>query len=88
MKKVYSKPEIMFESFTMSTNIAAGCEEIFGLYARGTCGIPGSAPELIIFNTDAADSNCKADAEAYPGEPMYDGLCYHVPTASENLFNS
>lgn len=88
MKKAYSKPEIMFESFTMSTSIAAGCEEIFGLYARGVCGIPGSAPGMTIFNRDAAGNNCTADADAIPGDPMYDGLCYHVPTASENLFNS
>ena len=26
MKKLYSKPEIIFESFTLSTNIAANCE--------------------------------------------------------------
>ncbi len=25
MKKIYSKPEIMFDSFTLTTNIAAGC---------------------------------------------------------------
>ena len=26
MRKAYSKPQIMFEDFTLSTNIAAGCE--------------------------------------------------------------
>lgn len=81
MKKTYSKPEIMFESFTMSTNIAAGCEKIFGLYARGSCGIPTSTPGVIIFNSgDCTD----------PGgdEATYNGLCYHVPTEGDNLFNS
>ncbi len=85
MKKTYSKPEIEFESFTMSTNIAAGCENIFGLYARGTCGIPTSAPGMTIFNTAASGSDCSVSGG--DGEE-YGGLCYHVPIAGENLFNS
>ena len=84
MKKTYSKPEIMFESFTMSTNIAAGCENTFGLYSRGVCGFPGDAPNMNIFNKNAG-GDCTVDGG---DADEYDGLCYHVPLESDNLFNS
>lgn len=82
MKKRYSKPEIMFESFTTSTNIAAGCENIFGLYSRGVCGIPTNVPGMTIFNEG---SGCTVQGN---DESVHNGLCYHVPTAGDNLFNS
>jgi hypothetical protein len=84
MKKSYSKPQIMFESFTMSTNIAAGCENIFGLYSRGVCGFPGDAPNSNIFNTKAG-GDCRVEGN---GASEYDDLCYHNPLETDNLFNS
>ena len=84
MKKTYSKPEIMFESFTMSTNIAAGCEKTFGLYSRGACGIPTNTPGVTIFNS-TLNGDCTADGG---DSATYNGLCYHVPIESDNLFNS
>ena len=84
MKKAYSKPQIMFESFTMSTNIAAGCEKTFGLYSRGECGFEDDTNE-IIFAQGTAGSVCTLKGG---DESTYNGLCYHVPTESNNLFNS
>jgi hypothetical protein len=84
MKKEYKKPEIMFESFALSTNIAA-------------CGFPATfAPNLgnaceayqlrngdIVFVTEF--SGC-VSVQAQNGD--YNGVCYHVPTISLNLLNS
>lgn len=86
MKKTYTKPEIMFESFSFSTSIAGSCEVIFSGSARGTCGIPdANGLGMMIFNVDAAGTNC-----VVPGttEEKYDGLCYHIPLEGNNLFNS
>lgn len=84
MKK-YTKPQIVFESFTTSTNIAGNCEVIFDLQGRDTCGFPGSLAGYVVFNTGADGTNC-----TYPGQTdtQYNGLCYHVPDPTRNLFNS
>lgn len=85
MKKLYSKPEIMFESFTLSTNIAGDCERIVGNPQKGTCGIPGSAPGMNIFalGMDGPDG-CLVINET----DIHDGFCYDVPNNGPNLFNS
>ena len=85
MKK-YTKPQIAFESFVASTNIAGNCEVIFDLQGQDTCGFPGSVAGVVIFNTGAGNtSNC-----TYPGQndTEYNGLCYHVPDPTRNLFAS
>lgn len=85
MKKTYQKPEIMFEDFSLSTNIAGDCE---GPHvhnpAKGSCGIPGSNG-TILFSSSISD--CNFDWMAFFGDD-YNGLCYHVPTETSNLFNS
>lgn len=85
MKKMYSKPEIMFESFAMSTNIASGCEVKTKNPVEGTlCGYKpddrwtGDA----IFET-AGVLGC----DSTPPTGM-DAICYHVPDESYNLFSS
>ena len=81
MKKVYSKPQIMFESFTLSTNIAAGCEFKTNTPSARQCGYGEDIFGVSIFVDGITD--CKAK---YPDG--YNGLCYHVPTETTNLFNS
>lgn len=81
MKKAYSKPMITFESFTLSTNIAAGCERIVGNPSKGTCGIMGSDGETLF------SGFCDVDWMSKYGDD-YDGFCYHVPFDNNNLFNS
>lgn len=82
MKKIYKKPEIMFEDFTLSTNIAAGCEVKVGNPSEGICGITTSDPNTTFFNTGIA--NCTYQ----PSDGLYDGACYHAPYDTKNLFNS
>lgn len=86
MKKTYVKPEIMFESFTLSTNIARDCEgEPVNNATKGTCGIPGSGGDFLF--TDGV-SGCTIDWKGLTGVDDYNGLCYHNPTDNNNLFNS
>lgn len=84
MKKTYSKPEIMFEDFTLNVNIAGDCEQTFGLQSVDTCGIPDIDGENHIFAVSIG-SNCVI--QGGDGE-LYNGFCYHIPTESNNLFNS
>ena len=81
MKKLYSKPEIMFESFSVSTNIAGGCGIPTHTPSEGNCAYEASG--VMIF-TDAV-SQCAVKA---PGDAAYNGLCYHVPIDTGSLFNS
>lgn len=82
MKKIYEKPVIMFEDFTLSANIAAGCEVKAGSPSEGTCGIPTSDPDTTYFSAGIANCN------SYTPDGMYDGACYHTPFETNNLFNS
>lgn len=85
MKKTYSKPEILFESFTMNISIASSCTEPFGSPGRGTCAIPGNFPGWDLFNTTIEGSACQVDGDE---NEKYNGLCYHVPTADAKYFAS
>ena len=81
MKKHYEAPEILFEDFSLSTSIAAGCDKIINpvLYE---CGVnyPGVG---VIFVTGASGCVEKVD-DGFTN----DGYCYHVPEESRNMFNS
>lgn len=91
MKKTYTKPEICFESFLMSTNIAGDCDKPFVNNAsKGTCGIIGSVPgkdNLFIQSVTGAEG---CQMYEHPDDGIWDlnGFCYHVPTEGKNLFNS
>ena len=87
MKKVYTAPQILFESFTMSTNIAAGCDSIVGNPSKGSCAVLGSAGEKFFSGTmvDICDFNVEEFGQA---PDMWDGFCYHVPNENSDLFNS
>ena len=86
MKKLYTKPQIVFESFIMSTSIAGNCEAPFVNATKGICAVTGSGG-LAIF--DGSVNACNATPEEMGGiADHWDGLCYHVPTEAANLFNS
>ncbi len=72
MKKTYSKPVIVFESFQLATSIAGGC-------ALGT-EPPVDVGGFKVF----ADTGC----DAMPEDGKDYNICYHVPTADSNVFSS
>ncbi|MBQ7300157.1 MAG: hypothetical protein IJW77_09980 [Clostridia bacterium] len=82
MKKAYVKPQIVFEDFSLNTNIAGDCERIVNNPSEGSCGMPGSMPGLTLFINVETGCNFELNSEEH------DGICYHVPVAGSNLFNS
>ncbi len=83
MKKAYSAPDILFESFTLSTHIAGDCEPPYVNATEGACGVPGTGG-VMLFTVGLGD--CTS-----PGPDTYetnDGFCYHNPSDDKNLFNS
>lgn len=79
MKKYYEAPEILFEDFTMSTSIAANCNVIVNNPSENLCGYP--TRNGVVFTQDIA--GC-----VYKQPDNYDGVCYHTPTDTTDLFNS
>lgn len=82
MKKTYTKPDIMFDSFSLCSSIAAGCARPIGNQSQGNC------PLMVSGNPHFLSSVTVCWTVIEDGSPQYDGICYHVPTDSTNLFNS
>ena len=82
MKKVYSKPDIYYEDFSLSTNIAAGCEFKTDLQSQGSCGARWG--NGIIFASQ--ENGCNRIIE--DNSASHDFLCYHNPNQTFNVFNS
>ena len=82
MKKVYSAPDILFDSFALNENIAnvnTNCtRNNDGMYS-GTCGLEWNGQR--IFTTTASGCRNKLPDGAY-------GICYYVPTGDSKVFNS
>ena len=77
MKKTYAKPEIVFENFSLSTNVAAGCE-ITSLFD----------PRLYVEPFGYAfSSSCQHNVVDSSGDGMANSICYHTPSG-ENVFQS
>lgn len=83
MKKTYSKPDVAFESFSLCSSIAAGCEVKLKLPTSGGCGYVTEAG-LVVFTADVGACEFKVD----DGSPLANGLCYHVPIDTNNIFDS
>jgi hypothetical protein len=82
VKRAYSKPDIIFEDFSLSAGIAAGCEKKIDTQNSGLCGLVFG--DLMLFVDTVA--GCKDPV--VDGSSEYNGLCYHIPTDTKNLFNS
>ena len=84
MKKTYSKPEIMFEDFSLSTNIASCGTKIEG-QSSGNCAyvVKNEFTTSYIFTSDIPDVCTTPEAD---GE--YNGICYYTVADSAVLFNS
>ena len=86
MKKVYSKPVIIFESFSLSQNVAAGCE--ITNPKDPLLSFTGVGPD----DTDgyAFTKSCDVDVDNGSGDGKYNDVCYHVfdNGGTLNLHNS
>lgn len=83
MKKTYMKPEIMFDDFSLNTNISAGCEIITDNQSKNSCAYLFGRDQNPVFSYSIAACVYKEN----PDEE-YDDICYHVPSDNNNLFNS
>lgn len=82
MKKLYSKPGIVYEDFSISTHIAKTCDVELGTFEQGECG-GYNLGTLNIF-IDGSMAGCLIPL---PDDPS-NGICYHVPVNGMRLFNS
>ena len=82
MKKAYSAPDILYESFSLCASIAAGCEIKISTQTSEVCGmLLGPA---VVFT----DKVIGCDTKVEDGSPLMNGICYHVPIDRMTLFNS
>ncbi len=81
MKKTYVKPEVYFESFELSANIATGCSTITKtLNEEQLCGFFDGV-DIIFLNGMSACTYPTTDGS-------YNSMCYHHPAADTKLFSS
>ena len=81
MRKAYTKPNIVFDSFNIDMNIAA-CAKAIGEHGQGSCAANVSG--FMVFTSDI--SGCtftQAD-----GDDNVFHLCYYVSSADQTLFGS
>lgn len=79
MKKVYVKPDIIFDDFTLSTTIAAGCERQTDTPSSNMCGVEFGGMTLFT----SAVLACTTEVD-----DGFNDICYHNPSDILNLFNS
>lgn len=85
LKKLYSKPKILFEDFALNTNVAGSCERVITTQSQGVCGIPYNG-WMTIFSNGIDD--CMIEVEDGTADYGNDGYCYHVPSELYSLFQS
>lgn len=83
MKKAYSAPDIVFESFSLSVSIAACAIETN--HGEDDCGYKWDG-ETIIFTADVGA--CADNFVIEDGSQEWNGLCYDNPTSDKRLFGS
>lgn len=81
MKRQYSKPDILFEDFSLSTAISGTCEVKTNTPSKESCGYDVEGTTVFLTGINGC---------VFPIEDgsVNDGLCYHVPVDTNNLFNS
>lgn len=84
MKKTYSAPDIIFESFSLSTSIAA-CD-IETNFSVGTCGYE-VYPGFVLFNYSVDRCTVPVEGDIFDSGNG-DSLCYDNPSGLTNLFSS
>jgi hypothetical protein len=82
MKKRYSKPDLVFENFSLSTSIAAPCALRVpdGVERVGQGGI--AAGMFAVFQNSTQGCNLIVKSG------VWDGYCYHNPVEFNNIFVS
>ncbi len=88
MKKKYSRPDIAFESFSLSTSIAGNCELKTDTKGGGECSYPMDGLGNLFLTTMEACNGAGNTPITDEQSLTFNGFCYHVPVENSNLFNS
>lgn len=83
MKREYSRPEILFDSFQLCTTIAGSCEFDTETKSQGDCYVDFG--EYKVFTSQVA--GCRRYGMIVDSG-IFNGYCYHVPVNGQNVFNS
>ena len=81
MKKTYAKPQIVFESFQLTANIAGDCNTKPNIANEATCGYIDDNGWIIFQNSAVCNLPAGQDGK-------HNRLCYHVPTGDISVFTS
>ena len=81
MKKPYNKPDVVFESFSLNTSVAANCA-LEANFSMGACGFEFTDTMTIFI--DYTQGCTTIDTNNKYG----DLVCYHNPADWNRLFNS
>ncbi|MBQ2921455.1 MAG: hypothetical protein IJE58_09780 [Oscillospiraceae bacterium] len=81
MKREYTRPDIVYEDFTLSTAIAGSCGVSTGLPSANQCGMDFGMD--VVFTDVVSGCTKKVDDSG-----AFNGLCYHVFTDANRLFSS
>ena len=85
MKRAYSTPDIMFDSFALNENIASvntNCSRNITNQYSGSCGLLWEG--MMIFTGPVRECLYKVP----DGSAAHDGICYYVPIGDSRVFNS
>lgn len=82
-KREYSKPVFIYESFTLSQNIASGCEGI-AIFGEKACPVLFKADGI----SDVALFHGMAENCQWSPDNADDYICYHAPSEMNNVFSS
>ena len=81
MKKLYSKPGIVYEDFSICTHIAKTCDVELGTFEQGDCGGYNIGTINVFMQ---GQIGCLFEIP----DDGSNGVCYHVPINGARLFNS
>ena len=79
MKRAYVKPMITFDSLAVSANISSGCAFLASKFAEYACPVEDPESGWTIFSDSAV-------CMMMPGPG--DTICYDIPFANSNVFES
>lgn len=85
MKKSYVKPQVVFEDFQLSANIAGNCGTADGVKDRATHSDGNSCQYQTSFGMLYTNEN---SCDFTTQDDIATNLCYHIPDANYRFFAS
>ena len=88
MGKIYTKPDIVFESFSLSTSVAASCEVRNNTPSTNQqCGFKFGPVTVFLENMTGCSYKLPLGNDNWMDENG-NSFCYHNPSDDNNLFGS